>query len=218
MSQGTRLPVALRDARERAIAILTESFAHDAIDLDEFDQRLTRAHGAASVAELDHIVADLPEPTQQQGTTTATALVPIAEVRDRQRVVCIFGGTERTGRWSAPRHLRIVTVFGGATIYFREARLPPGPVELHVFALMGGVEVIVPPELSVETSGSAVFGGFEHMERAPPTPEPDRPLLRITGFTMMGGVSIETRLPGESSRDARRRRKRERRALRPHRP
>jgi hypothetical protein len=213
-----RLPVALRDARERAIAILTESFANDLIDMEEFDRRLTSAHAAANVAELDGLVADLPEPKDHQGTTTATSLVPLTQVRERQRLVAVFGGTERTGTWAAPRTLRVVTVFGGAQLDFREARLPPGPVEVHVFALFGGVEIIVPPGLSVETEGSAFFGGFEHMGRAPSTPEPDRPLLRITGFCMMGGVSIETRLPGETARDARRRRKKERRALRPHRP
>ena len=39
--------------------------------------------------------------------------------------------------------------------------------------------------------------------------DPDRPVLRITGMVIMGGVSVETRLPGESSRDARKREKRE---------
>ena len=40
------------------------------------------------------------------------------------------------------------------------------------------------------------------------------PSLRITGFAMFGGVSIETRLAGESGRDARKRDRREARALR----
>jgi hypothetical protein len=38
-------------------------------------------------------------------------------------------------------------------------------------------------------------------------------MLRITGFALMGGVSIETRLPGESRRDPKRRIKKERKAL-----
>jgi hypothetical protein len=51
------------------------------------------------------------------------------------------------------------------------------------------------------------------MERRPPEPDPDRPVLRVTGLAIMGGVAIETRLLGESERDAHRRRKRERKAL-----
>jgi hypothetical protein len=92
---------------------------------------------------------------------------------------------------------------------FREARLPPGETHVSVFILMGGVQIIVPPELAVETSGMAIMGGFEHLERAPAVADPERPVLRVTGFAMMGGVAVETRLAGESERDARRRRRKE---------
>ena len=57
-----------------------------------------------------------------------------------------------------------------------------------------------------------ILGGFETYDRVPPTVEPDEPILRITGLALMGGFAIETRLPGESRGDARRRKKRERRA------
>ena len=61
---------------------------------------------------------------------------------------------------------------GGATLDFREARLPEGEVEIRVGALMGGVEIIVPPTLAVESNGAAIMGGFEHVDRAPATAEP----------------------------------------------
>jgi hypothetical protein len=86
--------------------------------------------------------------------------------------------------------------------------------EVHIFSLMGGVNVVVPPTLAVEMEGAAIMGGFEQTERAPAQLDPERPLLRVTGFALMGGVQIETRLPGESEQDARRRRRRERKELR----
>ena len=78
---------------------------------------------------------------------------------------------------------------------------------------MGGVEIIVPPHLPVEAEGVAIMGGFDHVDRAPAEPDPGAPLLRVTGLAFMGGVHIEMRLPGESGRDARKRRRRERRAI-----
>jgi hypothetical protein len=215
MAEGRNLPVALRDARERAIAILSDGFTHGALDLDEFETRLTRAHGAANVAELEKLVADLPETTGTPAEPAAkpetqTALVPVSQVRQKQWLVAVFGGSERKGTWNAPKRIKVVTVFGGATIDFREARLPVEGVDLSIFAMMGGVEIIVPPELPVDMSGVAFMGGFEHMARTPVEPEPGRPVLRVGGFAMMGGVSVETRLVGESAGDARRRRRRER--------
>jgi hypothetical protein len=102
---------------------------------------------------------------------------------------------------------------GGAHLDLRDALLPPGTIEVRVAALMGGVEIIVPPNLAVEAEGVSIMGGFDHVDRAPAEPDPGAPLLRVTGLVLMGGVHIEMRLPGESSRDARKRRKRERRDL-----
>jgi hypothetical protein len=214
--------VSLRDARERAIALLSDRFAHDRLELDEFDRRLTLAHRAGSLAEIDALTTDLTLPDDADANATAalvpapatTAIVPAASARAEQSLTAVFGGVVRQGQWTAPRLLKVTTVCGGAMLDFREARLPEGVTEVKVFALMGGVQIIVPPGLSVEIGGTAVMGGFDHLERSPPTPDPGRPVLRVEGFAMMGGVSVETRLPGEDERGAHRRRRRERKALR----
>lgn len=210
--------VSLRDRRARAIAFLSERFAADDLDLEEYERRVTLAHTAASVAEIDKNVEDLGGlPATATPPASSTALVPLSDVRDKQTLVAIMGGVDKQGTWSVPRKLRCVAIMGGQQIDFREARLPPGVTEVQVFAMMGGIDIIVPPELSVEMEGSGIMGGFEDMHRASAAPDPDRPRLRITGFAVMGGVSIETRLPGETEADARRRRgaeRRERRAQR----
>jgi hypothetical protein len=139
-------------------------------------------------------------------------------VRPSSLVVSIMGGSERHGTWSVPRTLNVLAVMGGARLDLREARLPAGVIDVRVAALMGGVEIIVPPHLAVEASGSAIMGGFQHVERAPAQPDPGAPLLRVTGLALMGGVHVEMRLPGETRQDAQRRRRRERRDLRRGKP
>lgn len=216
--------VAVRDAREKIIARLSDHFAKDDLDMDEFERRLTLAHRAETVAEIDALVADLPAAGAAAPAPT-TALVPKPKpdpaplvradaVRERQTLVAVMGGVQRQGAWTAARHTRVVCIMGGAILDFREARLPPGTTEVTVFAMMGGAQIIVPPGLAVEMDGSAFMGGFEHLERAPTEVNPERPILRVSGFVLMGGVAVETRLPGEGERDARRRRRRERKQLR----
>ncbi len=209
--------VAVRDRREEVIAQLTAEFARDTFDVDELERRLDLAHRAEDVASLDVLTVDLGV----AGGAPATALAPrpaATTALDRwpktRSLFAIFGGLEKSGAWTCPRKLRAVVMCGGGTLDFREAELAPGETELLIITLMGGFEVIVPPWLAVECDASAIMGGFDHVQRAPTNPDPDRPILRITGLAVMGGVSIETRLPGESSRDARRRAKREAKALR----
>src|ERR687892_2371364 len=51
--------VAVRRRRQQVIDRLTEDFARDLLDVDEFDERVTRAHQASTVEDLDRIVGDL---------------------------------------------------------------------------------------------------------------------------------------------------------------
>jgi len=203
--------VSLRDTRERTIAVLSDLFARDQIELEEFERRVSLVHRAGTVAEVTKAIEDLPSVTGEVKPQKKNALVPVAEVRQTQTIAAVMGGATRRGSWTAPQHLRLLAFMGGISLDFREARLPPGVTEISVFAFMGGVDITVPPELSVELSGTGIMGGFDHMDRQPPEADPDRPILRVHGVAMMGGVSIETRLVGESRRDARRREKRERR-------
>jgi hypothetical protein len=130
-------------------------------------------------------------------------------VRENGFAVAILGGTRRAGRWTPARVNNAVAICGGAELDFREAALGPGVTELRIFTMWGGVEVIVPPGLNVESHGMGIMGGFEHAAESA-TPDPLAPTLRISGVALMGGVDITVRNPGESARDARRRRRHER--------
>jgi hypothetical protein len=212
MDEGNRgTLVALRDRREAVIQTLTDSFANDLVDVDVFDARLARAHAATTVVELDALVADL-EPLPQGARHVALAQIPVGASLDRPHTVsAVFSSVERRGAWQVPSELTARCVFGSAELDFREARFASGVTELRVRAVFGNIEIVVPPHLAVECEGSAVFGNFEQAEHA--VADPDRPVLRIIGSAVFGNVEIQTRLPGETVGDARRRRKRERKAL-----
>lgn len=212
MAAETRLTLTqVRETRDRVIAGLSEHFAHDVLDVDEFERRITIAHTSESPAEIDALLSDLPATAASTAPATriTPALVPASHVRAEQTMLAIMGGVDRRGAWNMPRRLRLVTFMGGAHLDLREARFPPGPVDIEIFSMMGGTEIIVPPGLAVETHGSAIMGGFQEVNRTPTHPDENAPLLRVHGFVIMGGVDIRMRLPGESDRDAHRRQKRE---------
>jgi hypothetical protein len=204
-----------QETRERVIARLSDHFAHDTLDVEEFERRITVAHTSDNPADIEALLRDLPEiqgaaaPVTAVVPTVVPALVPADQ--DRDTVYAIFGGIDRRGTWNVPRRMRVVAMFGGANLDLREARFPPGVVDIEVTAVMGGINIVVPPGLSVQMHGSAIMGGFADVNRSPAYPDPEAPLLRVRGVAMMGGVNVEMRLPGESERGARRR---ERHALR----
>lgn len=206
----------LGPTRQVTIDALCEHFANDVMTVEEFERRIDVAHGASSVDELRHLLRDLPGgglPALREASQSVLAgysTIGSDQVRENGYAVAIFGGTRRTGRWTPARVNTAVAVCGGAELDFREAALGPGVTELRIFAMWGGVEVIVPPGLNVESHGMGIMGGFDHAaDRS--APDPLAPTLRISGVALMGGVDINVRHPGESSRDARQRRRHERR-------
>jgi hypothetical protein len=204
-----------QETRERVIARLSDHFAHDDLDVDEFERRITVAQTSDNPADIEALLSDLPglegTATKAVVPTVVSALVPQEQERNLETAYAIFGGIDRRGTWNVPRRMKIVALFGGANLDLREARFPPGVIDIEVSAVMGGINIVVPPGLAVQMHGSAIMGGFADVNRAPGNPDPDAPLLRVHGLAMMGGVNIEMRLPGESERGARRR---ERHALR----
>jgi hypothetical protein len=203
-----------QETRERVIARLSDHFAHDTLDVDEFERRVTVAQTSDDPAAIEALLADLSGVDAPAAPATAvvpmvvTALVPDDnDGRNGDTVYAIFGGIDRRGAWNVPRRMRIVALFGGANLDLREARFPPGVIDIDVTAVMGGINILVPPGLAVQMHGSAIMGGFADVNRAPAYPDPDAPLLRVHGLAMMGGVNVEMRLPGESDRGARRREK-----------
>lgn len=207
--------VSLKDSRERAIARLSDAFARDVLDVEEFERRLTLAHRASSISEIEQTVADLASALAPPARSPAPALAirAPATATSSNVVMAIFGGVERRGSWSPPNRLTVTAVMGGILLDFRDAVFLPGVTEIHVMAVMGGVHLIVPPTLPVEVSGTAIFGGFGHAERVVAQADPGRPLLRVHGVAFCGGVAVETRLPEESEKDAHRRRRHECRGL-----
>lgn len=208
------------DRRQKVVDALCEAFARDEIAVEEFERRVDRAHAAEDAEELRRLLTDLPSagppaPAESEPNPPARAAPPRAPartVRDSSVVAGIFGGGTRRGSWTPARVNTAIGVLGGCELDFREARLSPGVTEVRVFALWGGVEVVVPPDVRVECSGIGIMGGFEHAESVPTSDDPDAPVIRVTGVAIMGGAEVNVRYPGESSRDAKRRLKREKKA------
>lgn len=214
--------VPLEQGRKSAIDALCDHFADDRLTVEEFERRLDAAHQARSSSELNALLADLPtapnslahraaSPETRQG---GQELADPDRVKDRELVVAIMGGNGRKGRWSPARHSVVMAVMGGAELDFRDAVMPPGVTEVQIYAFWGGVDILVPPDMHVESTGFAVMGGFDHAAEDAVEPRPGAPSLRITGIAVMGGVDISVRRPGETARDARRRRRLERREQR----
>jgi hypothetical protein len=133
------------------------------------------------------------------------ARTPAGPVREHQVLVAIMGGVERRGVWTPARKTLVLAMMGGAELDLREARFAPGETEIMVFAFWGGVEIIVPPDVRVDSGGIAIMAGFDHQHSGLPDPGEDAPLVKIGGVAIMAGVEILVRYAGETEKEAKKR-------------
>jgi len=229
VSEASNRPRVDPRLRESALEALTEAFAGDVIEVEEFERRAELVHRAESPAELRTLLEDLPSaetrpvPLNDAGRPSRTGRgglpspsrgrLPDGVQDETNLVFSVLSGATRTGRWIPARRNTAVAFMGGIELDFREAHLPPGETQVNCFSVMGGIDIIVPPDVVVVSTGFGFMGGFDHRAQNAELPE-DAPILRITGFAFMGGVDVSVRYPGETARDAKRRRRLERKEQR----
>ncbi|MFC5722814.1 DUF1707 domain-containing protein [Streptomyces gamaensis] len=206
--------------RERIAETLREAVAEGRLTMEEFEQRLDAAYKARTHGELQPLVRDLPVSGTVVDTGSAAGSAQPEERDWAARVggtatsrtgVGVMGGFVRRGNWTVPRRFTAFTFWGGGEIDLREARFEDRDVEIRCFAVMGGVNVIAPPEIEVQVGGIGIMGGFDHGSAGGGTP--GAPRVRITGLAFWGGVGLsrKAREEREEHRLERERRDEERR-------
>ncbi len=184
------------EVRERVLDQLQRNYVHDNILEEEFEKRIDQAHEAKTKKELLALVADLPvlrdeETRSDVSEYSGSIAINRGQVRESDTLIAILSGSDRKGIWRPARRTNIVAFMGGAELDFSRAELPPGVTEVNVFAMMGGVDVFVPPELNVEVHGFPIMGGIDNKSEG--TRDGSGPVLKIKAFVLMGGIDIKVK-------------------------
>ena len=177
---------ALEAARERTIQLLTDRFADDSLNLEQFEALLDRMYKAETVAELDGLRRDVEQRNVRRPPTAPS----YGELPAPRRVLSIMSNTERTGRWSMPRQLEVRALMSSIVIDLREVAIPGGVCEIDLLAVMASIEILVPPGVIVEDLALGVMANVENRTLDDGIVPIDAPRLRITGTAVMANVEV----------------------------
>ena len=120
------------------------------------------------------------------------AAYPVVPETSRGGVVSFLSSTEREGRWELPRHFRALAVLGNVELDLRDALIGIGVSFIEAVAVMGNIEITVPPDVAVESDGDSLLGSFVVKYKAGATPAAATGLrtIRITGTAYASSVEI----------------------------
>jgi predicted membrane protein len=121
---------------------------------------------------------------------------------DGETVYAVLGSTALRP-WEPPATIRLVSVMGSIVLDYREADLPLDVTAVDCDVFLGSVEIIVPPDVDVELTGSVFLGSVETLGVGRLEPrhaaagdgaEPEqyeRPLLSVDCSGVMGSVEVK---------------------------
>lgn len=167
--------------RDRVIELLTQHYANDGIQLEEFERRTTAVFAARSADELHALIADVAAPA-------LPAIVP-----EHGRISAIFSSNEQQSAMAVPHYLEIVAIMGNAVLDLRDAGFVDGVTTIEIRATLGNVELTLPADVRVEMAGATILGSFTSY--APSSPEPTARVVRIVGRAVLANVEVTTAPP-----------------------
>jgi len=186
--------------RHRVSELLRQAAGEGRLDIDELDERLEAAYAAKTYGDLVPLTADLPlGATQHPTAPQSQSNVPWTPATRHDSSVAIMGGTSRKGVWEVgPTHTAFA-VMGGLDIDLRQARFTTRETTINAFAIWSGIDIHVNAYTRVIVNGIGIMGAFDQArDKVKPELGPDSPLVRVTGFALMAGITVHRKpMPGE---------------------
>jgi predicted membrane protein len=109
---------------------------------------------------------------------------------DELDLTAILGGLKRVIDSASFKGGRATAIMGGLEIDFRQAGLDKGQASLELTAIMGGIDIKVPPDWRVVIHGMPILGAVE--SKAASVPESQvKATLHVRATAIMGGIEIK---------------------------
>jgi hypothetical protein len=183
----------IENIREEVIDKLIYNYSHGVISSEAFERRLDQAMASQDHQEIFNLAADLEKTSDSEFNSQKERQFNVnyaASDNDKtDTIVNIFGGSGRSGQWTVPREIRIMTIFGGADIDFTDAIFTTPNVTIKILCLFGGDNIYVPENINVVSKAFCIFGGIDN--KAPSIASRQAPTLTIEGLVMFGALDIK---------------------------
>jgi Domain of unknown function (DUF1707) len=186
--------------RDQVATLLSAAYAEGRLSREEHDERVDQLMAAKTFDDLIPITSDLVlvGPRTPVAAPQAQSRFTIDTTRQNvqpDKMIAIFGGVSRSGKWRVRKNTQALTLFGGMDLDLRDAIFEAPVVEISGFWCFGGLDIKVPAGIAVQDQTAGIFGGTDVRDIGDPAP--GSPTLVIRGVALFGGVSIRGPKPSK---------------------
>jgi hypothetical protein len=186
--------------REQVATLLSTAYAEGRLTREEHDERIDHLMAAKTFDDLIPITRDLviigtPTAVATPQPTSRFTIDTTGQNPDSDKMIAIFAGVTRSGRWRVRKNIQALALFGGMDLDLRNAIFEAPVVEISGFWCFGGLDIKVPEGIDVRDQTAGVFGGTDICDIGDPAP--GAPTLVIKGMTLFGGVTVRGPKPNK---------------------
>ena len=186
--------------REQVATVLSTAYAEGRLSREEHDERIDQLMAAKTFDDLlpitrDLVVVGTPSPVATPQPTSHFTIDTTGQSLDSDKMIAIFGGATRTGKWRVRKNIQALALFGGIDLDLRDAIFEAPVVEISGFWCFGGLDIKVPEGIEVRDQTAGIFGGTDVSNIGDPAP--GAPTLVIKGVSLFGGVSVHGPKPNK---------------------
>ena len=174
--------------REQVATVLNTAYAEGRLTRDEHDERLNQLMAARTFDDLIPITRDLVVVGSRAARPSSFAIDTTAVSEEPNRLVAIFSGVSRSGKWRVRRKNQALAVFGGIDLDLLDAIFEGSTIEVSGICCFGSLDIKVPPGVEVRNEMVGIFGDTAIKYLGDPIP--GAPTLVIKGLTLFGGVTV----------------------------
>ena len=180
--------------RDQVATLLSTAYAEGRLSREEHDERIDQLMAAKTFDDLLPITRDLvivgpPAPVATPQSSSRFAIDTTGQNAESDKMIAIFGGVTRKGRWRVRKNTHALALFGGMDLDLRDAIFEAPVVEISGFWCFGGLDMTVPEGIEIQDQTAGIFGGTDVRDVGDPAP--GAPMLVIKGVSLFGGVSIK---------------------------
>jgi Domain of unknown function (DUF1707) len=182
--------------RDQVATLLSTAYAEGRLTREEHDERVGELMVAKTFDDLipltrDLVIAGSPAPLAAPQSASRFTIDATGQDLQPDKMIAIFGGVSRTGRWRVRKKIQAFALFGGMDLDLRDAVFEAPVVEIAGFWCFGGLDMKVPEGIDVRDQTAGIFGGTDVRDIGDPVP--GAPTLVIKGVALFGGVSVRGR-------------------------
>ena len=186
--------------RDQVANLLSTAYAEGRLTMEEHEERVGQLMAAKTFDDLIPITRDLvvigtPSPLATPQPSNRFTIDTAGQSPEPDKMIAIFGGVTRSGRWRVRKRTQALTLFGGMDLDLRDAIFEAPVVEISGFWCFGGLDIKVTEGIEVRDQTSGIFGGTDVSNIGDPAP--GAPTLVIKGVSLFGGVSVRGPKPSK---------------------